>query len=207
MVFLDGDATPLAVPPLAGWLLINPFRTTILRLALSSGWLIQRIYGSQCGPACPPLTAAGVETWRQPLQQPGFAAVIGYTLRHGIPSMTSAEFGRLRASGVPKRVIVGAGDPQLSVAAAARTAARIGAPAAGRRARAAPDHDLLAPAGRGGHPGVHPRAAPLTADGGSPASGTGPPPGRAAYPPAGRDGCDGSSIPAQIMASASTKTQ
>ena len=116
VVFLDGDATPLPVPPLAGWLLINPFRTTILRLALSSGWLIQRIYGSQCGPSCPPLSAAGVETWRRPLQQPGFAAAIGYTLRHGIPSMTSAEFGGLRASGVPKRVVVGAGDPQLSAA-------------------------------------------------------------------------------------------
>ena len=60
VIFLDGDATPLAVPPLAGWLLINPFRTTILRLALSSGSLIRRIYGSQCGPSCPLLTAAGV---------------------------------------------------------------------------------------------------------------------------------------------------
>ena len=129
VIFLDGDATPLAVAPLAGWLLINPFRTTVLRLALSSGWLIQRIYGSQCGPACPPLTAAGVQTWRQPLQQPGFAAVIGYTLRHGIPSMTSTQFGRLRASGVPKLVIVGASDPQLSGPAAARAAARAGAPA------------------------------------------------------------------------------
>ena len=129
VVFLDGDATPLPVPPLAGWLLVNPFRTTILRLALSSGWLIQRIYGSQCGPSCPPLSAAGVQTWRRPLQQPGFAAAIGYTLRHGIPSMTSAEFGRLRASGVPTRVVVGTADPQLSGPAAAQAAARIGAPA------------------------------------------------------------------------------
>ena len=54
VVFLDGDATPLPFPSLAGWLLINPFRTTILRLALSSGWLIRRIYASQCGPACAP---------------------------------------------------------------------------------------------------------------------------------------------------------
>ena len=128
VMFLDGDATPLAVPPLAGWLLINPFRTTILRLALSSGSLIRRIYGSQCGPSCPLLTAAGVETWRRPLQQPGFAAAIGYALRHGIPSMTSAEFRQLRAADVPKRVVVGADDPQLGQAAA-RVAARIGAPA------------------------------------------------------------------------------
>ncbi len=128
VVFLDGDATPLAVPPLAGWLLINPFRTTILRLALSSSWLIRQIYDAQCGPACPPLTAAGVQTWRQPLQQPGFQSAISYTLQHGIPSMTSAQLARLRAAAVPKWVIAGAHDPQLSPVAAAQAAARIGAP-------------------------------------------------------------------------------
>lgn len=128
VVFLDGDATPLAVPAFAGRLLINPFRTTILRLALSSSWLIRRIYAAQCGPACPPLTAAGVQTWRQPLQQPGFDSAIGYTLQHGIPSMTSAQLARLRAAALPKRVIVGVHDPQLSAVAAAQAAARIGAP-------------------------------------------------------------------------------
>jgi hypothetical protein len=78
-VFLDGDATPLAMPPVVGWLLINPYRTTILRLALSSDWLIRKIYDSQCGPACPRLSAAEVETWRRPLQQPGFGSVIAHT--------------------------------------------------------------------------------------------------------------------------------
>jgi pimeloyl-ACP methyl ester carboxylesterase len=42
--------------------------------------------------------------------------------------MTSAEFGRLRAEGLPARVIAGADDPQLPRSAAARAAARIGAP-------------------------------------------------------------------------------
>jgi pimeloyl-ACP methyl ester carboxylesterase len=128
VVFLDGDATPLPVPSFAGWLVINPYRTSILRLALSSGWLIRRIYSSQCGPACPRLTGAGVETWRRPLQQPGFAAAMDYTLHHGIPSMTSAQLRQLRAEAVPKRVIFGAGDPQLGPSAAAAAAARIGAP-------------------------------------------------------------------------------
>ena len=50
VVFLDGDATPLGVPSFAGALLIDPYRTTILRLALSSSWLIRKIYSSQCGP-------------------------------------------------------------------------------------------------------------------------------------------------------------
>jgi pimeloyl-ACP methyl ester carboxylesterase len=42
--------------------------------------------------------------------------------------MTGAELARLRASPVPKRVVYGAGDPQMSPAAARRAAASIGAP-------------------------------------------------------------------------------
>jgi pimeloyl-ACP methyl ester carboxylesterase len=114
---------------LVGWLLINPYRTTMLRLALSSTWLIRELYSSQCGPACPQLTAAGVQTWRLPLEQPGFESAITYSLRHGIPSMTSAQLAQLRAATVPKRVIAGVNDPQLTPAAAAAAASRIGAPA------------------------------------------------------------------------------
>ncbi len=128
VVFLDGDATPLPGPAFLGWLLINPYRTTLLRLALSQDWLIKRLYGSQCGPACPPLGPAGVETWRLPLQQPGFGSEVAYSLRHGIPSMTGAEFRQLRAVAVPKRVIVGVDDPQMSASDAVTTARRIGAP-------------------------------------------------------------------------------
>jgi pimeloyl-ACP methyl ester carboxylesterase len=128
VIFLDGDATPLALPSFAGALLINPYRTSLIRLVLSSDWLIRKIYSSQCGPTCPGLTAAGVETWRRPLLQPGFQAALGYTLQHGIPSMTSAQLDQLRATRVPKRVMSGAHDPQLGPAAAARAAASIGAP-------------------------------------------------------------------------------
>jgi pimeloyl-ACP methyl ester carboxylesterase len=127
VVFLDGDATPLGGPSFLGWLLINPYRTTILRLALSSPWLIRTIYGSQCGPMCAPLTPAGVETWRQPLRQPGFEQAITYSMRHGIPAMTGAELAQLRATAVPKRVIYGANDPVMSATDAAQTAERIGA--------------------------------------------------------------------------------
>jgi pimeloyl-ACP methyl ester carboxylesterase len=128
VIFLDGDATPLSGPGFLGWLLVNPYRTTILRLALSQDWLIKRLYNSQCGPTCPPLSPAGVETWRLPLQQPGFESEVAYTLRHGIPAMTSAQFSELRAASVPKRVIIGIDDPQMSQADADATADRIGAP-------------------------------------------------------------------------------
>jgi pimeloyl-ACP methyl ester carboxylesterase len=128
VVFLDGDATPLDGPGFLGWLLINPYRTSLLRLALSQDWLIRQLYNSQCGPLCPSLSAAGVETWRLPLQQPGFAGEVAYTLQHGIPSMTPAEFAALHALPVPKRVIYGTADPQMSPSDAATTAGRIGAP-------------------------------------------------------------------------------
>ena len=129
VVFLDGDATPLSAGPgFLGYLLIDPYRTSLLRLALSQDWLIRDVYNSQCGPLCPRLSAAGVETWRLPLQQPGFAAFAAYTLRHGIASMTPAEFAALRALPVPKRVIYGVDDPQMSPSDMAQTATRIGAP-------------------------------------------------------------------------------
>jgi pimeloyl-ACP methyl ester carboxylesterase len=128
VVFLDGDATPLAGPGFPGKLFVNPFRTTVLRLALSQDWLIRKIYSSQCGPACAPLTAAGVATWRMPLQQPGFAGDITYSLSHGIPAMTAEQFRELRATPVPKLVVFGRDDPQMSASDARATARRIGTP-------------------------------------------------------------------------------
>jgi len=127
VVFLDGDATPLSGPGFLGWLLIDPYRTSLLRLALDQDWLIRQLYTAQCGPRCPSLNAAGVETWRLPLQQPGFAGALTYTLRHGIPSLTRAQFTALHALPVPKLVIYGTADPQMSAADEATTARRIGA--------------------------------------------------------------------------------
>ena len=128
VVFLDGDATPLSGPGFLGHLLIDPFRTSLVRLALSGDALIKRVYASMCGPTCPPLDAAGVNIWRWPLQQPGFSAELAYTARHGITAMTSEQFAALRAAPIPKLVIAGARDPQMSRSDAEATARRIGAP-------------------------------------------------------------------------------
>jgi pimeloyl-ACP methyl ester carboxylesterase len=132
VVFLDGDATPLGAPAflgaIAGTLFINPYKTSVLRLALSQDWLIKNIYNSLCGPACPQLDEAGVSTWRWPLEQPGFQAEITYSMRHGITAMTPAQFAALKSSDVPKLVVLGTDDPEMSHSGAALTARRIGAP-------------------------------------------------------------------------------
>jgi pimeloyl-ACP methyl ester carboxylesterase len=132
VVFLDGDAAPLSAPPflgaIAGTLFINPYKTSALRLALSQDWLIRNIYSSQCGPTCPQLSPAGVNTWRWPLEQPGFQAEITEAMRSGITAMTPAQFAALKAASVPKLVVAGVGDPQMSHSDEALTARRIGAP-------------------------------------------------------------------------------
>jgi pimeloyl-ACP methyl ester carboxylesterase len=132
VVFLDGDATPLSAPAflsaIAGTLFVNPYKTSVLRLALSQDWLIRNIYSSQCGPTCPRLSQAGVDTWRWPLEQPGFQAEIAESLRSGVTALTAAQFAALRATSVPKLVVFGTNDPQMSHSDAALTARRIGAP-------------------------------------------------------------------------------
>jgi len=132
IVFLDGDATPLSAPSfigaIAGTLFINPYRTSVIRLALSQDWLIRNLYNSQCGPTCPPLSEAGVNTWRWPLEQPGFQAEIIYSMRYGITAMTSAQFAALKRTDLPKLVVFGVDDPQMSHSDATATAQKIGAP-------------------------------------------------------------------------------
>jgi len=128
VMFLDGDAKPLAIPSFAPSLVIDPYRTTLFRLGLSQDWVIRTIYDSQCGPLCPRLSHAGVEVWRRPLQQPGAEDALWSTLRTGIPSLTGAQMDRLRRSPLPKSVVFGADDPQYSKSAPRQVAASIGAP-------------------------------------------------------------------------------
>jgi pimeloyl-ACP methyl ester carboxylesterase len=69
-----------------------------------------------------------VRTWQLPLQQPGFLGLITYNLRHGIPAMSQAQLRALKATQIPKLVVYGRDDPQISAPDAAATAVNIGAP-------------------------------------------------------------------------------
>ena len=129
VMFLDGDAAALPVPSFVGPLFTDPYRTTLFRLGLRSDWVVRQIYSSQCGPLCPRLNSAGVQLWRRPLQQSGTSQVLSSMLRHGIPTMTSAQLDTLRSLSIPKSVVFGANDPQYSRSAPVKVAARIGAPA------------------------------------------------------------------------------
>jgi pimeloyl-ACP methyl ester carboxylesterase len=129
VMFLDGDGLPLSGtgrPPS----LVNPYRTTLLRLVLRSDTAIRLIYGITCGPQCPALDASGVQQWRLPFQvataEPAMWQVVGT----GIPSLSTTQLARLATlTTIPKAVVFGADDPEYSPGAAASTATLIGAPA------------------------------------------------------------------------------
>ncbi|GAA3555159.1 hypothetical protein GCM10022197_07880 [Microlunatus spumicola] len=131
VVFLDGDALPLDVPTWGPRLLVEPYRTTLVRLALRSDRLVARLYASQCGPTCAPLDAAGVDLWTRPLQQRGTErALLANATRAVIPAMTSEELDALRRSAVPRLVVWGRDDVDGAYTADSpgSTAAAIGAP-------------------------------------------------------------------------------
>lgn len=64
----------------------------------------------------------------QPGPTPGFQTEITEALRSGITAMTSAQFAALKATSVPKLVVFGVDDPQMSHSDAGLTARRIGSP-------------------------------------------------------------------------------
>jgi pimeloyl-ACP methyl ester carboxylesterase len=132
VVFLDGDALPLRGGGPGPGLLIDPYRTSLIRLALRSDRLIRSLYSRQCGPECPPLDAVGVDRWRRPLQQRGTELALQANAARGlIPAMTPEQLAALRGSPVPKLVVWGTDDVDgaYTTNSPSATAAAIGAPA------------------------------------------------------------------------------
>ncbi|MER7690373.1 alpha/beta hydrolase [Streptomyces sp. NPDC097610] len=130
VMLLDGDAldTGAGPPPALKYVLLDPYRTSLLRLALSGDRLIRSVYDTQCGPTCPPLDAAGVDQWRRPLQVPGAEAALWSMLGQGVPGLPAHEVARLAALHIPKSVVFGAQDDVFSSQTPQQTARRIGAP-------------------------------------------------------------------------------
>ena len=110
------------------YVLQPPYRITMLRLLIRSGWLIRSIYSSQCGPSCAPLDAAGVDRWRRPFQVAGAEDGVWGLLRAGVPGLAEARVAQLSRVSLPKAVVFGADDDVFTKTSAAETAHRIGAP-------------------------------------------------------------------------------
>jgi pimeloyl-ACP methyl ester carboxylesterase len=130
VLFLDGDAldTGAGPPAVARFLLVDPYRTSLLRLGVRSDRLIRAIYSRQCGPACPKLDRAGVGTWRRPFQVAGAEKAVWAMAKARIIGLPARRVGEVRATGVPAAVVFGEKDDVFSARTPAETAERIGAP-------------------------------------------------------------------------------
>ena len=109
-------------------LVVEPYRTTLLRLVLGSDSLIRSVYGSACGPGCPRLDARGVDQWRRPLQVAGAEPGLWAMLDEGVPGVPVPQLERLRAAPFPRLVVFGGADDTFSKQSPYETAGRIGAP-------------------------------------------------------------------------------
>ena len=130
VMFLDGDALATGAGQRSPWehLVLPPYRTTALRLALRSDALIRNIYSGRCGPRCPALDAAGLDQWRRPFQMRGAEAGLWSMLADGVPGLSEQRLAGLETLAMPKSVVFGARDDVFDPATAQQTAARIGAP-------------------------------------------------------------------------------
>jgi pimeloyl-ACP methyl ester carboxylesterase len=130
LMLLDGDAlaTGAGARSPTRHLVIDPYRTTLLRLALRSDALVRSVYQQQCGPACPRLDAAGVDAWRRPFQVAGAESSVWTMLDQGVPGLDPDRLGQLTRLSLPKTVVFGAEDQVFDAGTPAQTASRIGAP-------------------------------------------------------------------------------
>jgi pimeloyl-ACP methyl ester carboxylesterase len=126
IVLLDGDA--LSAGGRAGWLahlLIDPYYTSVYRLASSSDWLVRRGLRSAYGPHEPPLTQAIVDEWKRPFRVTGTRPAFRKLLSYGLQGFELSELGGVH---VRSLVVWGGADGVDSVAAGRHSAAMLNAP-------------------------------------------------------------------------------
>jgi pimeloyl-ACP methyl ester carboxylesterase len=131
LMFLDGDGLPLpggGPPSFVQHLIVNPYKTSVLRLVIGSDTLVRKLYNSACVQGCPALDHAGVDQWTRPFRQPGAEQGLWQMTAHGIPAVSPERLSSLRTTPVPTSVVFGALDTQGGNAT--ETATRIGAPPA-----------------------------------------------------------------------------
>jgi pimeloyl-ACP methyl ester carboxylesterase len=132
IMFLDGDglATGAGQKTPLTHLFLNPYRTTLMRLAIRSDTVIRAIYGIACGSGCPRLDAAGLDQWRRPLEVPGAEESLWAMVGLGVAGLPPARLAELASLPLPKAVVFGGADSSYPPGSAQATAVLIGAPAA-----------------------------------------------------------------------------
>jgi pimeloyl-ACP methyl ester carboxylesterase len=125
IMFLDGDGLPYeGGSSFLENLIVRPYRTTMIRLFLSTDRLVRKLYNDSCAPDCPPMD---VDEWTRPFRQPGAEKALWEMVTgDAVPAVLPDRLAQLRSIGVPKSVVWGSLDTQGGNPV--ETAARIGSP-------------------------------------------------------------------------------
>jgi len=108
IVLADGDALAGPGPPLwARPLLVQPFRTSVIRLVSRSDLLLGAILERACGPGCAPPDGRALAAWQDPFRVAGSEAALAAVLGRPAPGVTPAALAGIR---VPALVVWGAVD-------------------------------------------------------------------------------------------------
>ncbi|WP_088320102.1 alpha/beta fold hydrolase [Kineosporia sp. R_H_3] len=130
LMLLDGDAlaTGAGARSPVRYVVLPPYRTTLLRLAVGSDAVVRGVYDGQCGPRCPRLDAAGIDGWRRPFRVEGAEDALWAMLDTGVLGVPTARLSLVAGLDVPKAVVFGAQDDVFPAGTPQETARRIGAP-------------------------------------------------------------------------------
>ena len=129
IVLADGDARRggAGLPGWARGLLVDPFRTSLIRLALGSDYVVKMVLREVYGRHRPRLDARELERWRGPFRVEG--------TEHALAVMASREvqgldLDEIRAITVPAALIWGERDSSVALSSGRTTAAALHAPLA-----------------------------------------------------------------------------
>ncbi|WP_165956891.1 alpha/beta fold hydrolase [Kribbella antibiotica] len=116
IMFLDGDGLPIpgGGPPRAvvSTLIVDPYRTSALRLVLGSDSLIRKIYQEVCAGQCAPLTHDEVQVWTRPFRVAGAEQGLWQMVGPDFPAVQPDRLALLKNSPVARAVLFGALDNQ-----------------------------------------------------------------------------------------------
>jgi pimeloyl-ACP methyl ester carboxylesterase len=125
IVLVDGDALAGGGPGFVRDLIVDPYRTSALRIVLGWDWAMREIIRKAYSPERVHIGERELERWRRPLRVDGTEGALARMISNGIQGLQLADLARVR---VPAAVVFGQHDTSVPVASGRRVAAALGAP-------------------------------------------------------------------------------
>jgi pimeloyl-ACP methyl ester carboxylesterase len=126
IVLVDGDALASGGgPAFLRDLIVDPYRTSVLRIVLGWDWAMREIIRRAYSPDPVRVDGRELERWRRPLRVDGTEGALARMLSNGIQGLQPADLARVR---VPATVVFGQHDSSVPVASGRRVAAILHAP-------------------------------------------------------------------------------